>query len=130
MTETLGASLRRPRGAIGPPPVVYPDRPIPVGPRSAVAGTTREVEPEIFLTIFSQAERGLGETAVQTTASLITILMRRADIRKTDPRIVAELLLRLLVSFVLVPKLTDDDDEEAVIRRLFRECVLRGIAKS
>ncbi len=86
-----------------------------------------ETEPEVFVVILSQARQGLGETAVVATASLVTILMQRGDIRKTDSRLVAELLLRLLVSFVLIPRLADDRDEEAAMRRLFRGVVLKGI---
>lgn len=94
-----------------------------------VAKGVLDVEPEMFMAVFAQADQGLAETAVTATASLVSVLMQRGDIRKADPRVVAELLLRLLVSFVLSPRLSSEQDEEASMRRLFGEVLLRGIAK-
>lgn len=94
----------------------------------AVARAVIELEPEIFVAALTRADQGLGETAVRATAGLVGILIARGDVRKADPRVVAEALLRLLVSFVLVPRLAEAQDEERSMRRLFREVVMRGIA--
>ncbi len=92
-----------------------------------VARGVIDVEPEVFVAVFAQAGRSVGATALSATASLIKVLMDRGDIRKTDPSVVAELLLRLLVSFVLAPRFAGARDEEASVRRLFREVVMKGI---
>lgn len=93
-----------------------------------VARAVIELEPEVFVSVFTQADKGLGETALSATASLIKVLMDRGDIRRTNTRVVADLLLRLLVTFVLVPRLVEEPDEELSIRRVFREVVMKGLA--
>lgn len=93
-----------------------------------VAKAVIELDSEVFVSVFTRADQGLGETAVGVTASLVRILMQRGDVRRADPRVVAEALLRLLVSFVLVPRLAETQDEDRSMRRLFRQVVMKGIA--
>jgi AcrR family transcriptional regulator len=93
-----------------------------------VARGVIELEPEVFVAAFTESGGDVGMTAVNATATLIEVLIGRGDIRKVNSRVAAEALLRLLVSFVLVPSLGPSADEESSIRRLFREVVMRGIS--
>lgn len=86
-------------------------------------------EPEAALDFLERAMGQAGEAAVEATANLVRVLVGRGAIRRVDPKVAAEALLRLLFSFVLIPNLTPQDEERAM-RRVFREAILRGLAPS
>jgi hypothetical protein len=41
--------------------------------------------------------------------------------------LVGEVFVRLIASFLLLPRLVLDPDDDAAVRALFRECVVQGL---
>lgn len=83
------------------------------------------VEPETVVGAVARGEVGAG--LLQTTAALVAQLIERGDLRPVDPEVVARILLRLVLSYVLVPELGREPSDEEALRQMFREVVLQGL---
>lgn len=86
------------------------------------------LEPEAILPLLSGASGG-GAMAVivDAVAAIVARQMDDGIIRRTDPKIIAEAFIRFVASFVFLPLIALDPDDEKVMRKLFRETFLRGL---
>ncbi|HKY51235.1 MAG TPA: hypothetical protein VJP45_08250, partial [Candidatus Limnocylindria bacterium] len=86
------------------------------------------LEPEAILPLLSGASGG-GAMAVivDAVAAIVARQMDDGIIRRTDAKIVAEAFIRFVASFIFLPHIAIDPDDEGTMRKLFRETFLRGL---
>ncbi len=87
----------------------------------AVAAT----EPESLIGLIQQTGPELYGPAL-VFADRLNLKNRYSEFRNVDPSLVAETLVRLMISYAFVPNLNEEVDD-AGVRRLVRETVFRGV---
>jgi AcrR family transcriptional regulator len=85
-------------------------------------------EPESFVRMLQQSGPDLFRVATEFAAPLIDRQIASGKFRRVDSRLVAEAMLRLTLSFVLLPGIGVDTDDDK-IRALVRETMFKGVLR-
>jgi AcrR family transcriptional regulator len=85
------------------------------------------LEPESILPLLRGASGEVMSAIVDAVSALVSRQMDEGVLRRSDPRLVAEAFIRFVASFVFLPRVGVEPDDERRLRKLFRECVLNGV---
>jgi hypothetical protein len=75
---------------------------------------------------------GGGSVLEAVTRGIGRVLGARADdgaLRAVDGVLVGEIFVRLIASFLLLPRLALDPEDDEAVRALFRACVVEGLGQ-
>jgi AcrR family transcriptional regulator len=92
-----------------------------------VAQGLLSLEPDSVLPLLLGASGDVMATIVDAVAALVARQMDEGILRKGDPPLVAEAFIRFVASFIFMPHVGFDPEDEPAMRRLFRESLLTGL---
>jgi AcrR family transcriptional regulator len=92
-----------------------------------VARGLLSLEAESILPLLRGASGGVMHAIVDAVAALVSRQMDEGILRRSDPRLVAEAFIRFVASFIFLPHVGSDIEDDAAMRRLFRESLLKGL---
>lgn len=92
-----------------------------------VARGLLSLEADSILPLLQGASGDVMTAIVDAVAALVSRQMDEGILRKADPRLVAEAFIRFVASFIFLPVVGFDPENERSIRRLFRESLLKGL---
>jgi AcrR family transcriptional regulator len=92
-----------------------------------VARGLLSLEADSILPLLQSASGDVMTAIVDAVAVLVSRQMDEGILRKADPRLVAEAFIRFVASFVFLPVVGFDPEDERSMRRLFRESLLKGL---
>lgn len=85
------------------------------------------LEADSILPLLQGASGGVMTAIVDAVAALVSRQMDEGILRKADPRLVAEAFIRFVASFIFLPRVAFDPEDDRSMRRLFRESLLKGL---
>jgi AcrR family transcriptional regulator len=92
-----------------------------------VARGLLSLEAESILPLMRGASGGVMSAIVDAVAALVSRQMDEGILRRSDPHLVAEAFIRFVASFIFLPHVGADIDDEKRMRTLFRESLLKGL---
>ena len=92
-----------------------------------VARGLLSIEADSILPLLRSASGDVMTAIVDAVAALVSRQMDEGILRKADPRLVAEAFIRFVASFIFMPRVGFDPEDERSMRRLFRESLLKGL---
>lgn len=92
-----------------------------------VARGLLSLEPESVLPLLRRASGGVMGAIVDAVAALVLRQMDAGVLRRSDPKLVAEAFIRFVASFIFLPHVGSDVEDDARMRKLFRESLLKGL---
>ena len=92
-----------------------------------VARGLLSLEADSILPLLQSASGDVMNAIVDAVAALVSRQMDEGILRKADPRLVSEAFIRFVASFIFLPRVGFDPEDERSMRRLFRESLLKGL---
>jgi hypothetical protein len=84
-------------------------------------------DPEGMLSVLALGGGSVLEAVTQGLGRVLGALTEDGALRAVDGILVGEIFVRLIASFLLLPRLALDPEDDAAVRALFRECVVEGL---
>jgi AcrR family transcriptional regulator len=85
-------------------------------------------DPEGMLSVLALGRGSVLEAVTQGVDRVLAALAREGALREVEGVLVGEVFVRLNASFLLLPRLALDPDNDEAVRSLVRECVVEGLA--
>jgi len=84
-------------------------------------------DPEGMLSVLALGGGSVLEAVTRGIGRVLGDLADDGALRAVDRVLVGEIFVRLIASFLLLPRLALDPEDDEAVRALFRECVVEGL---
>jgi AcrR family transcriptional regulator len=84
-------------------------------------------DPQGMLSVLALGDGSVLEAVTRGIGRVLGALADDRALRAVDGVLVGEIFVRLIASFLLLPRLALDPEDDEAVRALFRECVVEGL---
>jgi AcrR family transcriptional regulator len=88
------------------------------------------VDPKGMLSVLALGGGAVLEAATRGVGNVLEPLIATGAVRRLEGDLIGEVFVRLIASFLLLPRLVMDPNDPSAVNTLIRECLIKGLGSS